>query len=110
MDKSLVNRLNKRVELQEKTKTFDGFGGYIEEWTTVQKLWAEVMPVDAIENFEANKIDEKISHIISIRYKNTISTHNRLKFNERIFNIRGIVNVNEENRILEIKAEEDIKS
>lgn len=110
MDKSLVNRLNKRIELQEKNKNPDGFGGYIEEWTTVQKLWAEVIPIDAIENFEAAKVDEKITHVISIRYRNKITTHNRLKFNGRIFNIRGIVNVNEENRVLEIKAEEDIKS
>ena len=58
------------------------------------------------ENFEADRINERATHIITLRYFSDLKNDNRIKYNDRIFNIKGIINVLEENRILEVEVEE----
>ena len=105
-EKNLIDRLNKRVEIQEKTNTEDGFGGFTETWVKLRDAWAEIKPINTFENFEANGINEKITHIITLRYFSDVKTDNRIKYGSRIFNIKGVINILEENKILEIKVEE----
>ncbi len=105
-EKNLIDRLNRRVEIQKKTNTEDGFGGFIEEWVKVRDVWAEIKPTTIFENFEADRINEKVTHIITLRYFSDLKNDNRIKYNDRIFNIKGIINVLEENRILEVEVEE----
>ncbi len=107
-EKKLVDRLNRRVEIQKKTNTEDGFGGFIEEWVKVKDVWAEIKPITIFENFEADRINEKITHTITLRYLSDLKNDNRIKYGNRIFNIKGIINILEENNTLEVKVEEVI--
>jgi len=103
---NLINRLNKRIEIQTKSTTNDESGGFKNTWATSKKVWAEIKPTDLYENFEGEKISEKISHIITTRYISDLRINNRIKYNDRMFNIKGIINNLEENKIMEIKVEE----
>lgn len=107
-EKNLIDRLNRRIEIQKKSNTEDGFGGFIEEWVKLMNVWAEIKPTTIFENFEANGTSEKITHIITLRYFSDLKTDNRIKYNNRIFNIKGIINLLEENKILQVEAEESI--
>lgn len=104
----LIDRLNKRIEIQEKIKVLDNYGGFTETWTTISTCWAEIKPTNTSNDFEANKISDKITYIITIRYTKNIKNNDRIKFKDRIFNIINIMNIMEENKILEITAEEEI--
>lgn len=104
----LIDRLNKRIEIQEKIKVLDNYGGFTETWATLYTCWAEIKPMNTSNDFEANKISDKITYIITIRYTKDIKNNYRIKFKNRIFNIINIMNVMEENKILEIIAEEEI--
>ena len=104
----LIDRLNKRIEIQEKIKVPDTYGGFTETWTTLYTCWAEIKPTNTSNDFEANKISDKITYIITIRYTNNIKNNYRIKFNNRIFNIINIMNLMENNKILEITTEEEI--
>jgi SPP1 family predicted phage head-tail adaptor len=106
IDKQLIDRLNKRIIIQFKTTISDGFGGYNEVWNDLKTLWAEIKPISSTDTFEANKIEEKISHIITIRYYSLLTTQCRIRYCERIFNIIGIINPLESNDIMKIEAEE----
>ncbi|MDD2839741.1 MAG: phage head closure protein [Rickettsiales bacterium] len=106
VEKNLVDRLNKRIKIQSKVKMADGFGGYSEIWSDLKTLWAEIKPISNAENFEANQIGEKTSFIITIRYFDLLTTQQRIKYGERIFNIVGVINPLENNQIIEIAAEE----
>ena len=100
------NSLSEKI--QKKTNTEDGFGGFIEEWVKVKDVWAEIKPITIFENFEADRINEKITHTITLRYLSDLKNDNRIKYGNRIFNIKGIINILEENNTLEVKVEEVI--
>ena len=55
-----------------------------------------------------NKINEKITYIITIRFNSKIKSNQRIKYKDRIFNIKNTINVMEENKIMEITAEEEM--
>lgn len=103
----LIDRLNKIIEVQEKTKTLDDCGGFTEKWKKLLNCWAEIKPISTNNIFEANKINDKIIYTITIRYNSKIKNNHRIKLGNRIFYIKNIVNIMEENRILEIIAEEE---
>lgn len=106
IEKSLIDRLNKRITIQTKTITSDGFGSHNEVWTNLAIVWAEINPISNKNVFEANKIDDKTTHIITIRYYASLTTKDRIKYGDRIFNIIGIINPLENNKIMQIKVEE----
>jgi len=105
-EKTLFNRLNKRITIQSKTKTSDNLGGYSETWSNLKTLWAEIKPTLNTDNFEGNQIEEKTNYTITIRYYSALTTKCRIKYDNRIFNIIGIINPLENNQIMEISAEE----
>lgn len=105
---SLIDKLNKKIEIQYKTKQNDGFGGFSEEWQKLKDTWAEIVPIKNVNQLEAEKISEKVTHIITIRYFSTFSTLYRIKYNNRIFVIKGVLNPKEKNDILEIVVEESL--
>jgi SPP1 family predicted phage head-tail adaptor len=105
---NLSAMLNKRIIVEEAIETSDGAGGFAVNWTPKITLWAMIMPISAIENFEANKIEGTVSHIIIIRYIAGINTKMRIIYDGRIFNINGVINVMENRRALEIRAEEKL--
>lgn len=102
----LLDRLTKKIEIQEKIKTNDGFGGFSEEWKKFKTVWAEIKPINMFENFEAEKISEKITHVITIRYFSGFKTTYRIKYNERIFKVKAVINPEEKSKILQITVEE----
>ena len=106
IEKSLIDRLNKRITIQTKTTTSDGFGSHNEVWANLAIVWAEINPISNKNVFEANKIDDKTTHIITIRYYTSLTTKDRIKYGDRIFNIIGIINPLENNKIMQIKVEE----
>jgi SPP1 family predicted phage head-tail adaptor len=110
--KNTVTRLRHRLTLQQEVKTDDGAGGYVRTWQNVADLWAEISSVNlksyGNEIFHFGKIQSEISHKVIIRYRNTISTNMRLLFGNRVFNIRSILNKDENNEILELLVEEGV--
>ncbi len=105
-EKKLVDRLNKRIKIQAKTNNNDGFGGYLETWSDSKILWAEIRPVSNLDSFRGKRIEEKITHIITIRHYAPLTTQHRIKYKNRIFGIVGIINTLENNQTMEIRAEE----
>ncbi|MDR3289771.1 MAG: phage head closure protein [Rickettsiales bacterium] len=100
----LINRLNKRIELQVKTSVPDENGGFFETWDTYKEVWAEVKTIGVYENIVASRFENTITYIITIRYLNDINIANRIKCSDGIFKIAGIINRG--NKVLEIKVNE----
>ena len=105
-EKKFVDRLNKRIIIQSKTRTSDGLGGYSETWSDLKTLWAEIKPISNTSNFETSQIEEKIIYTITIRYYSPLTTQCRIKYGNRVFNIVCIKNPLENNQTMEITSEE----
>lgn len=104
--RNLSAKLNQRITIEEAIETPDDKGGFITAWSPKMIVWAEISPISAHQNFETHKIEDVVSHIIIMRFIEGVDTKMRIKYNDRIFNIKGIINVREKNRILKIKTEE----
>ncbi len=109
MNRALKNpssRLRQRMTLQQEQRTPDTAGGYVRSWQDVADIWAEVIPLSGKEKLFAAQLQSEITHRILIRYRTGISAAHRLVFETRVFNIRSVINVREENALLEILAQE----
>lgn len=103
---SIVASLKKRVTIQNVSRVADGQGGYTESWSNGATVWASVEPVKSYERFQAMQLAVPVSHKIMMRYTSALDETSRLKFGTRIFNVKEVINVNEDGRFLQIKATE----
>ena len=111
--KNTVSRLRHRITLQQEIKTADGAGGYTRSWQNVTDLWAEINIISSRfrygrERLYAGQIQSELTHKIIIRYRSGITASMRLLFENRVFNIRSIANLQENDEILELLVEEGV--
>lgn len=98
--------LKHRIEFQKTTQTSDGAGGWTESWTTIATVWAKIEPVKSYERFIAMQTETYTTHKITCRYNANITTAKRALFNGRLFDVTGVINVEEDNSVLHIMATE----
>lgn len=106
-NKNLPSTLNKRITIEENVTTSDGAGGFTSSWATFATVWAEIKPVSTDEKFTSMQVKNTVTHSVTIRYTENLKESMRINYDSRIFKIISIVNPLEENKILEILAEED---
>jgi SPP1 family predicted phage head-tail adaptor len=105
-----IGKLNKRVIFEKRDLSDDGVGGQDETWTEFQRAWASLEPVSAWQEYQAMRNKKRVTHKVTCRYFPGLKVDMRITFGERIFQIHGIKNVDEDNRIYELKTEEGTPS
>jgi len=118
--KKTTSRIRHRLTLQQEVQTPDGGGGYIKSWQAVTDLWAEIIPIIGAGSSTSRGAGKKIlfaaqlqsefSHRILLRYRDGVTTAMRLVFENRIFNIRYVANVEEKRENLELLVQEGVGS
>ena len=103
-------RLKQRVTIEQQSLAPDGLGGAARGWATLATVWAEVMPVSGREALFAFRLESPVTHRVTIRYRTDVKADMRLNYESRILTIRAVINRGEENRYLEILAEEGVAS
>ena len=105
--------LRKVITIEEYTNTPDGMGGFTKAWSTVTglgSLRAAIWPISARERIENQQIEHEISHRIRCWYRSGIEPENRVKYTyggvTRYFQIKSIINVDEEHRVIDMTCEE----
>jgi SPP1 family predicted phage head-tail adaptor len=98
--------MKRRLTVQSATNVSDGQGGFTETWVDGATVWASITPASGYEKFQAMQMQAPITHKIAMRYRTDVTTKSRLKFGDRVFWVAEVLNVNEENRVLAIKATE----
>ena len=102
--KNPVGAMRHRVAIQENIQTPDSQGGFTESWGTIAAVWASIEPVKAYERFQAAQLETPISHKIMLRYRTGVTTAHRILYGTRVFNIKGVINVDEAGAFLRIEA------
>lgn len=107
--------LNKRVLLQTLTEASDGAGGFTSSWATTATLWAAIDSISTSsaamgggEHRQAMQLVGSQFVRITIRYRAAVTTAMRVVLGSRVFNIRRVNNKDEQNRVLELIAEEGV--
>jgi SPP1 family predicted phage head-tail adaptor len=109
--KNLSSRLYCRVTLQQEVQTADGAGGTSKTWQNITDLWGEITPLignDSDEPVVAGQLQSKVTHRVILRYRTGVTAAMRLLYDSRIFNIRTVINVSENDEKLELLVQENV--
>jgi SPP1 family predicted phage head-tail adaptor len=79
--------LRNRVEVEAHVAERDDGGGVVERWERQLTRWAAIRPLLGREILQAQALDPRITHKVTLRYLPTLTAEHRLVFGERIFNI-----------------------
>ena len=111
-----VGAMRFKLQLQSPTRTTDAGGGAAITWTKVADVFASITPKNSTEQDFADKLRDRLESVVRIRYRNGVTTANRLvqtftrdgDTTTRTFTIKGIMNVDNRFRYLDIDVEEGV--
>lgn len=83
-------------------------GDVVQNPSVIKTVWASVSPVRGREYVEAKKYQAELTYKITIRYAKDITPDMQIKYGERIFNIKDIIDPFEKHEILEIMCIEKV--
>lgn len=78
-----AEELDKRVTLQKRVETDDGGGGQTIAWTDTVTVWAKIEPGRGREFLAAQQLRPELSHMVTMRYRPTVTAKHRLKYLSR---------------------------
>ncbi len=108
----ITSRLKRRVEIEMPVQVADGGGGLSVNWQNFATIWAEILPFSTTvrnsEKFTNGQLEDIGGFRITIRYLNGITPKMRVKYGTRLFNIRAVIDPDENKEILELLAEEGV--
>lgn len=96
----------KSVVIQNVVYAGDGQGGQTETWADGDTVRCSITPVKAWERYQAAQLQAPVTHKVVMRFNPSVTSASRLKFGDRVFTVKEVINPNEENRFLEVKAVE----
>ncbi len=98
--------LRHRVALESATKTSDGGGGSILVWEQVALLWVAIKPLSGRELLSAGQFASRLTHQITLRYRTSVLPEMRFRKDNRVFQIKAVLDVEERRRWLRALCEE----
>ena len=101
-----AGKLRHKIKIYKKTEVSDGSGGYTPTDELVYECRASIEPLRVKEQFEAMQIQNEVSHLIRMRYKEGLAPNMFVKYGTRTFLVEGIKNVFERNRELNLMVKE----
>jgi SPP1 family predicted phage head-tail adaptor len=102
-----AGQLRQRIDIQTVALTADGAGGATEAWSNfVTGIYAHVEPLSGRELFQAQQVNDELTHKITARYYPGITSKMRVKYGARTFLIESIVDAEERHRSLELMCKE----
>jgi len=103
-----VGALRHRLEIQEPLTAAASDGGIAHTWTTVDTVSGSIEPLAGRELLQAQAVDARVTHRITIRYYEGITPDHRIVARSRTFAIHSIVNAGERDAEFQILAEERV--
>ena len=105
-----IGAMRHRITIETPTRVSDGMGGATITWATHATAWSKVEPMSANQVFWARHLEHRVTHKITLRYVAGITSDMRVSFESRIFHIKGIRDLEERNRFIELTCEEGAAS
>ena len=95
--------------LQYQKGVDDGGGSLDYEWRDREAVFAEVRPLSSGgERFYGQQLEETLTHMITMRWRDNIDHKLRIVYDKRYFKIVRVVDKDERRRYLQILCEEGV--
>ncbi len=101
-------KLRHQIQIHVKTETRGASGGVIKTPARIGKVWASIAPLRTSETFAAQAVQSTVTHRITIRHFEGLTTDHRIVFGTRNFEINSVRNIDERNRMMEVMAVEKV--
>jgi len=88
-------RMIHRVEIQEPDTATTDYGEKVVTYSTVATRWAAITPGGGSKSFSGAETQPTASITITMRFFEGLSYLYRIKYGDRIFNIKNVVNFEE---------------
>lgn len=99
-----AGRLDRRIKLESLTVTQSPSGQKKDAWTLVASdLPANVRPISAREQFEADQVAAQFETVFTIRFRSDVNQKARLTYDGKVYDITGLREVGRR-RWLELMA------
>jgi len=89
--------LTHQITLQIKTITQDAELNSIETWNDWRTVWASLLPKTGREYYRLSTRNSEITEVFKIWYIGNINVHQRIKFQNKYFEIIEVINTDEKN-------------
>lgn len=103
-----IGRMNKRITFEKITESEDELGQMCQRYEAVRTVWATITPTRGGEYYEAQKLREELTFKIYVRYLPGITADMRIRYKEKHFGIKSVIDIGYEHRTLEIMCTEYI--
>ena len=109
-----IGELRHHIQIEQRSNTQDpDYGSQLDTWSAVKSIWAKVEPIDAKEVFNTQNWTSVVTHAITVRYDalfadTRVAAAYRATYAGRIFNIHGVLNLDERNRVMVLAASEGL--
>jgi SPP1 family predicted phage head-tail adaptor len=92
-----IGKLRHRVTIQAQASPVprNATGEPEPSYTDVDTVWAAIEPASGREFYAAEQVNAEVSHKVTIRYYDGLTTDHRLKFGTRIFDINVVRKISE---------------
>ena len=101
-----AGKLRTPIVIQEYADSPDGMGGVVKTWVpvlTVRSMWTHG---SMYERLQAMKLNAGVLHRVYIRYSSVPTAKHRIFYKGQAYQIRGVVDIEERGRWLELSVEE----
>ena len=85
-------------------------GGRDPTWAIKFSTFAKIMPSQKNDLLEAQNLTQQVSHKIMIRFQDGLTSDMRIQFKDRFMFIKSFINIDEQDKFIEIKALESSKA
>ena len=105
--------LRRRITIQQRSTTQDGFGQQAVTWTDLLTTWAHIESLSGNQLNKAQSIYSEVTHKITVRWQLALNDIKvvgsyRILYGTRIFDVGADMNVDERNRVIELLSKEGL--
>lgn len=90
-------RLKHPITFQRLEREDDDAGSAVETWRDFANDRVRVQPIGAAERIRSDKLEMVETHVVIGRYRDDINSSMRIIYGNRVLEITGIINADEEN-------------
>jgi len=102
-----AGKLRHRIGIYEPHRERDELGGFKESFTEIMRIWGDIEPKRSSKVVHNQRFRQETTHIITIRYIfKDLKSDLLLNYKDRVFDILGIINIDERSRKMEIEVKE----
>lgn len=98
--------LDKRVDVTTVQKVFDGRGGYTNVEKPLGSFWAALLPMSSFEQAQYMQMNTNVNIKVYMRYNPLFVKGMKIKFRNKTYEVRGIVNPAFEDEFMELVVSE----